>query len=147
MRIEKITTNKNQYLELLLLADESEEMIARYLERGDVFALYDDDLKSICVVATVDETTCELKNLATYEKFRGKGYAKALIKHISEYYKSSCKAMLVGTGEVPSILSFYENCGFTRSHLIKNFFTDHYDHPMFEEGIQLVDMIYLKKEL
>lgn len=55
--------------------------------------------------------------------------------------------MLVGTGEVPSILSFYENCGFTRSHLIKNFFTDHYDHPMFEEGIQLVDMIYLKKEL
>ena len=147
MRIEKITTNKNQYLELLLLADESEEMIARYLERGDVFALYDDDLKSICVVATVDETTCELKNLATYEKFRGKGYAKALIKHISEYYKNSCKAMLVGTGEVPSILSFYENCGFTRSHLIKNFFTDHYDHPMFEEGIQLVDMIYLKKEL
>lgn len=147
MRIEKITTNKNQYLELLLLADESEEMIARYLERGDVFALYDDDLKSICVVAAVDETTCELKNLATYEKFRGKGYAKALIKHISEYYKSSCKAMLVGTGEVPSILSFYENCGFTRSHLIKNFFTDHYDHPMFEEGIQLVDMIYLKKEL
>ncbi|MDD2965481.1 MAG: GNAT family N-acetyltransferase [Bacteroidales bacterium] len=147
MRIEKITTNKNQYLELLLLADESEEMIARYLERGDVFALYDDDLKSICVVAAVDEATCELKNLATYEKFRGKGYAKALIKHISEYYKSSCKAMLVGTGEVPSILSFYENCGFTRSHLIKNFFTDHYDHPMFEEGIQLVDMIYLKKEL
>lgn len=147
MRIEKITTNKNQYLELLLVADESEEMIARYLERGDVFALYDDDLKSICVVAAVDEATCELKNLATYEKFRGKGYAKALIKHISEYYKSSCKAMLVGTGEVPSILSFYENCGFTRSHLIKNFFTDHYDHPMFEEGIQLVDMIYLKKEL
>lgn len=55
--------------------------------------------------------------------------------------------MLLGTGEVPSILAFYERCGFTYSHRIKNFFTDNYDHIMFEEGVQLVDMIYLKKDL
>lgn len=147
MKIEKITTNKKQYLDLLLLADESEEMIDHYLEDGNMFALYDDDLKSICVVAAVDKETCELKNIATYEKYRGKGYAKALIKHISEYYKNSYHTMLVGTGEVPAILLFYEDCGFTRSHVIKNFFTDNYNHPMFEDGIQLIDMVYLKKEL
>lgn len=55
--------------------------------------------------------------------------------------------MLVGTGETPTILSFYESCGFEKSHHIKNFFTDNYDHLMFEEGVQLIDMIYLKKEL
>jgi len=55
--------------------------------------------------------------------------------------------MIVGTGEVLAILSFYENCGFEKSHSIKNFFTDNYDHPMFEEGIQLIDMVYLKKDL
>ena len=55
--------------------------------------------------------------------------------------------MLVGTGDFPPILSFYENCGFKKSHCIKNFFTDNYDHPMFEEGIQLIDMVYLKKDL
>ena len=55
--------------------------------------------------------------------------------------------MLVGTGETPAILSFYESCGFEISHRVKNFFTDNYDHPMFEDGIQLVDMIYLKKDL
>jgi len=27
------------------------------------------------------------------------------------------------------------------------FFTDHYDHPIFEGGVQLVDMIYLSKPL
>lgn len=27
---------------------------------------------------------------------------------------------------------------------IKNFFIDNYDHPMFEDGKQLVDMVYLK---
>jgi GNAT superfamily N-acetyltransferase len=147
MRIEKITDNKKQYLDLLLLADEQEDMIDRYLESGDMFALYDGDLKTVCVVAAIDKETCELKNIATYEKYQGKGYARALIKFISDHYKNEYKTMLVGTGETPAILSFYEGCGFERSHVIKNFFTDHYDHPMFEDGIQLVDMVYLKKKL
>ncbi len=55
--------------------------------------------------------------------------------------------MLVGTGETPAILSFYGSCGFQPAHRVKNFFTDHYDHPMFDGDIQLVDMIYLRKEL
>ena len=147
MRIEKITNNKKQFLDLLLLADESEEMIDKYLESGDLFALYDNDLKSICVVAAIDGDTCELKNIATYKKYQGQGYASALIKFISDYYKNNFKTMLVGTGETPAILSFYKSCGFEKSHVIKNFFTDHYDHPMFEDGIQLIDMIYLKKNL
>ena len=54
--------------------------------------------------------------------------------------------MLVGTGDVPSSLGFYHSCGFTESLRIQNFFTDHYDHPMFEDGKQLVDMVYLKRE-
>jgi GNAT superfamily N-acetyltransferase len=147
MRIEIITNNKKQYLDLLLLADEQEDMIDRYLESGDMFALYDDDLKTICVVVEIDKETCELKNIATYKKHQGKGYAKALINSISDYYKNNYKTMLVGTGETPTILSFYENCGFEKSHCIKNFFTDNYDHPMFEDGIQLIDMIYLKKKI
>ena len=147
MRIEKITDNKKQYLDLLLMADEQENMIDRYLENGDMFALYDDNLRTVCVVVAIDNETCELKNIATYKKYQGKGYAKALIKFISCFYKSKYKTMLVGTGEVPSILSFYESCGFEKSHSIKNFFTDNYDHLMFEEGIQLIDMVYLKKNL
>ena len=147
MRIEKIIHNKKQYLDLLLLADEQEDMIDKYLENGDMFALFDDHLKTVCVVVAIDSETCELKNIATYPKYQGKGYAKALIKFISDFYKDKYKTMLVGTGEVPSILSFYESCGFEKSHCIKNFFTDNYNHPMFEEGIQLIDMVYLKKEL
>ena len=147
MRIEKITNSKKQYLDLLLLADESEDMIDRYLESGVMFALFDDDLKNVCVVAAIDKETCELKNIATYEKYQGQGYGKALIKYILDYYKNSYKTMLVGTGETPAILSFYESCGFEKSHIIKNFFTDNYDHPMFEDGIQLIDMVYLKKKL
>lgn len=147
VRIEKIDDNKKQFLDLLLLADEQEDMIDNYLPTGDLFALYDDDLKSVCVVAPINSETCELKNIATYEKYQGKGYGRALINFISDYYKNHYKTMLLGTGEVPWILSYYESCGFEQSHRIKNFFTDNYDHPMFDGDIQLVDMIYLKKNL
>jgi GNAT superfamily N-acetyltransferase len=147
MKIEKITENKKQFLDLLLLADEQENMIDRYLPNGDLFALYDNELKSVCVVVPISSETCELKNIATYEKCQGNGYGRALINFISDFYKNDYKTMLVGTGETPTILSFYKSCGFEKSHLVKNFFTDNYDHPMFDGDIQLVDMIYLKKIL
>ena len=54
MDIILLTENKKQYIDLLLLADEQESMIDRYLERGDMFVLNDNGVKAICVVA--DET-------------------------------------------------------------------------------------------
>ncbi len=147
MTIEKIITDKKQFLDLLLLADEQESMIDRYLDRGDLFGLYDGEVKSVCVVAPVDGNVCELKNIATVPEFQGKGYGTALVEFICDYYKDNYKTMLVGTGESPGILSFYERCGFVRSYRIPNFFTDNYDHPMFDGGVQLVDMVYLKKDL
>ena len=148
MEIKQICENKKQFLELLLLADEQESMIDRYLERGQLFALYDDgDLKSDCVVTQESETECELKNIATYEACHGKGYGSKLLQHIFSHYRGKYRDMTVGTGDSPWILRFYEKNGFQISHRLKNFFTDNYDHPMFDNGIQLVDMVYLKKSL
>ncbi|MCL2072978.1 MAG: GNAT family N-acetyltransferase [Marinilabiliaceae bacterium] len=64
-------------------------MIDKYLPTGDLFALYDNDLKTVCVVAPIDSDTCELKNIATYEKYQGKGYGKALLKFIFDFYKNT----------------------------------------------------------
>lgn len=146
MEIKRILSDKKQFLDLLLLADEQEDMIDRYLERGDVFALYDGDLKSICVVTKEDAGIYELKNIATYDRYQGKGYGKALVNYILDYYKGKCKSMFVGTGDSPLTVPFYEHCGFIISHRVKNFFTDNYNHPIFENGIQLVDMVYLRRD-
>jgi GNAT superfamily N-acetyltransferase len=147
MEVVQIFSNKKQFLELLLLADEQESMIDRYLEAGDLFALYDGDLRSVCVVLKVNDGIYEIKNIATYEEFQGMGYGKYLIRFIFEHYRDECNTMFVGTGDIPSITKFYEKCGFNYSHKIKNFFVDNYDHLMFESGIQLIDMVYFKKEL
>ena len=145
MKIEYIGEDKKRFLDLLLLADEQEDMIDKYLPHGDLFALYDGDLKSVCVVVPIDRETCELKNIATYEKYQGNGYGRALLHFIFDFYQGDYKTMLVGTGETKGILSFYESLGFTTSHRIKNFFTDHYNHPMFDGDNQLVDMIITKR--
>ena len=148
MKITKIEDNsKINFMELLLLADEDSKMIEKYLYRGDLFALYDDDLKSVCVVTQESDDVCELKNIATYEKWHGKGYGSKLLDHVTSYYKGKYGTMLVGTGDVPRALQFYQKNGFNISHRIKDFFTDNYDHLMFEDGIQLVDMVYLSKSL
>ena len=135
------------FMELLLLADEEIQMIEKYLYRGEMFALYDDSLKSVCVVTQESGGVCELKNIATDEKWQGKGYGSKLLNHIFSHYKGKYTTMLVGTGDISWIIEFYQNNGFRLSHRIQNFFTDNYDQPMFEEGVQLVDMVYLSKIL
>ena len=50
-------------------------------------------------------------------------------------------------GNQVSTIGFYEKCGFARSHRVKNFFVDNYDHVIIEDGKQLVDMVYLKMSL
>lgn len=143
-----ITQNKKQYLDLLLLADEQESMIDRYLERGELYALYDNsELVSVCVITQEGEGIYEIKNIATYPQYQRKGYGRQLIHFLFEHYRNKCHTMLVGTGESPLTVPFYESCGFTYSHRIPNFFTDHYDHPIIEAGKLLTDMVYFKKEL
>ena len=147
MEIKIIESGKKDFLRLLLLADEQESMIDRYLARGELFALYDGGLKSVCVVTREGEDVCELKNIATDEKWHGKGYGSKLLNHIFSHYQGKYKTMLVGTGDIPWIIRFYQKNGFRISHRVENFFIDNVDHPMFDGGVQLVDMVYLSKIL
>lgn len=144
MEIKTINENKEEFMDLLLLGDEQENMVKKYLNRGELYALYDNDLKTVCVVTQESENIYEIKNIATYEKYQGKGYGSYMIKYIIEKYKGKCSQLLVGTGEDDKILSFYKSFGFIYSHTVKDFFINNYDHEIFENGKQLKDMIYLK---
>ncbi len=147
MKILEVKENKKQFLELLLLADEQEDLIDNYLDRGTMFVLDDDGIKAECVVTDEENGIIEIKNIATYPEFQGKGYGKALIEFVARKYKNQFSVLQVGTGESPQTLGFYEKCGFARSHVVKDFFINNYDHPIFEGGIKLVDMIYLQRLL
>ncbi len=147
MQIREVTENKKSYLSLLLLADEQEDMIDRYFERGTMFVLDDEGVKGECVVTDEGNGVLEIKNIATAPEHHGKGYGKALIEYVAGRYKGQFSVLQVGTGDSPLTIPFYEKCGFVRHHRIKKFFVENYDHPIMECGVQLVDMIYLRRGL
>lgn len=147
MLIKEIIDDKMLYMDLLLLADEQKDMIHRYLEKGTMYVLDDSGVKAECIVTDEGNGILEIKNIAVKPEYQGRGYGKTLINFLIHRYTGKYSILQVGTGDSPLSIPFYEKCGFVRSHIIPNFFTDNYDHPIYESGIQLVDMVYLQRPL
>ena len=123
MKIREVNKNKKQFISLLLLADEQESMVDRYLEKGTMYVLEDNDVKAECVVTDEGNGILEIKNIAVDPENQGKGYGKALIDFLASKYADEY------------------------SHKIPNFFTDNYDHTIYEGGVQLIDMVYLQRHI
>lgn len=145
-KIIKIDTDKKNYLNLLLIGDESESMIDRYLDKCNLYVGFiDNEPIALCATVNVDTEVIEIKNLAVLSKYRQQGYGRSMLEFVENLY--SGKTIIIGTGETPSTLRFYKSCGYSYSHRILNFFTDNYPAPIIEENIMLCDMVYLKKAL
>lgn len=131
MQVKKIE-NKEDYIDLLLEADPSKDMIHKYLNDSDVYALKkEDELISIAVILHIDRKTLELKNIVTKENYRNKGYAKTLLKSLCGNYKQKYDRMLVGTTE--NNIPFYVKQGFDKyEKTIKNFFIDNYKEEIIK---------------
>ena len=144
--ITEVYSDRKQFLPLLLIGDESETMIDRYIGQGNLYAGFLDGVPiAVVMTVSIDSTTVEVKNLAVADRFRRQGYGRRMLRHIENRHPG--KNILIGTGETPSTLRFYKSCGFTYSHRIPDFFTDNYPDPIIEEGVRLRDMIYLKKSV
>lgn len=146
-----VTEHKTRFLSLLLLADEQESMINRYLSRGRLYVMtrpaQSDAVIAVAVVTDEGQGTLELKNLAVAPAFQRQGYGKMMIEYLASLYRTTHRILLVGTGDSPLTLPFYHRCGFTYSHTLPDFFTLHYDHPIIEGGRRLRHMICLKRPL
>lgn len=139
---------RRAHMPLLLLADESPEMIERYLMRGDMYVLTENgETLAQCIVINEGDGVLELKSISVLPERQGQGYGRMLIMDMIARYRGAYHTMIVGTGDSPISVPFYEACGFARSHVIEDFFIDNYDHPMVEGGVLLKDMVYLKRSL
>lgn len=148
MDIRRIESGRRDFLPLLLLGDEQEDMIDRYLDRGTLLALYDGGLRAVCVVTEEAPGVFEIKNLAVEPAFQRRGYGRAMVGHVADACRTAGGTrLLVGTGDSPLTLPFYRACGFRESHRVPGFFLRYYDHPIYEGGRLLSDMIYLSMEL
>ena len=132
-QIKQVSTDKKQFLSLLLLADEQESMIDRYLDRGDLFVMYVDEATWIAVAVITEEEkgVYELKNLAVDPAYQRKGIGRQMVDFLCRHYQQTGHTLLV----------------VTYSHTLPGFFTENYDHPIVEDGKVLTDMIYFRKDL
>lgn len=133
---------------LLLLADESEAMVARYLPRGELWVAERGD--ALCAVAVLTDeggALCELKNLAVAPACQRQGVGRSFVAFLCERYAARFRAMRVGTGETPRTLGFYRACGFRPTGRLPGFFTQHYPKPIVDDGILLRDMVLLERGL
>ena len=147
MEFRRISDSKRAFLPLLLLGDEQEAMINRYLDRGTLWALYDGGLRAVCVVTEEGAGDFEIKNLAVTPESQRQGYGRAMVEHVVRQCRGRGKRLLVGTGDSPLTLPFYEACGFRECGRIEGFFVENYDHPIYEAGRRLTDMVLLDMEL
>ena len=147
MEFRRVAGEKREWMDLLLLADESEEMIGRYLDRGEMYLLeHRGEVLGSCVLTREGPDTWELKSLAVYPRRQGRGWGKALVAFARGYCRArGARRLTVGTGDSPATLGFYRSCGFTPTHRLKDFFTENYP-PIWDaaKGDHLRDMVYLE---
>lgn len=147
--INEITEDRQQFLSYLLLADESEEVVLSYIHDGHLFVIeHNEKIIGVALYIETEDGHIELKNIGLIPSARGKGFGNQVILQGFTYFKKSgYKKMIVGTAN-SSIdnIKFYQRLGF-RMMAIKRDFFKNYPTPIFENGIQALDMIMFEKDL
>lgn len=136
--------------ELLLLADETTEAIDQYIFNCDIYVLHDGE-RNIAVMALYknSNTELEIKNIAVTESYRNKGIGSILINKAKEIALDKLyQKLTVGTSDTGfQQIRFYEKNGFLKTGIRKNFFIENYPEPIYENGLQMRDMVLLTHHL
>ena len=112
-------------------------------------AIVENEIVGEFVLIKTHPRTIEIVNIAVKDEFQGKGIGKALVfRAIEEARIMNAKTIEIGTGNSGfKQLKLYQKCGFRIVGVDIDFFIKNYDEELFEEGIQIKDMIRLRKEL
>lgn len=130
-------------LALLLDADPSERKVRGYLPRCACFAAFvADELVGACLVLPLGEGVAEIINLAVSPAHQGRGIGRRLLEHaIADATARGLRRLELGTGTFGHQLTLYQRVGFRAERVDRDFFVDHYDEPLFENGVRHRDML------
>ena len=134
-------------LDLLLLADPSVDQINQYLPNSTtLLAETNTEIVGVCVLLKKDSHEMEIMNLAVSEKHQRQGIGSYLLQQALDFASSQkISRLLIGTADSSTHqLNLYQRTGFTEYERISNFFIDHYENPIYENGVQARDMIRLE---
>ena len=144
--IQEIIENKLDYATLLCESDPNINLVENYLRDGRLFAYFEKQTPLAFIAAKeINDTTVEIKNLLTLEKYRGHGYGKALIQHIEKLYQNKLTFLIGTANSSMTNMLIYTKRGYHYSHKIENFFIDYYPQEIYENNMQATDLLYFSK--
>lgn len=144
--IQEILENKQDYASLLCESDPNINLVENYLRDGRLFAYFENNEPiSFIVVKETNDTTLEIKNVLTLEKYRGRSLAKALIQYVENLYKNKTTYLIGTANSSITNMLIYTKLGYTYSHKIENFFIDYYPQEIYENNMQATDLLYFSK--
>lgn len=139
---------REKLLDLLLLADEDENTVRGYMNLGRMFEINENNLRAGVIQIIEYDTHSEVKNIAIIPELQGQGIGKKALRFVEQIsYDDGAQLMKVGTAN-SSIknIAFYQKAGYRLDSITHDFFTNYKD-PIYENGIQAIDMLYFSKEL
>jgi ribosomal protein S18 acetylase RimI-like enzyme len=153
MRIVPAGSERDAYLPLLRLADESESEVRGYYQQGDLYALDDAPLRPLGIVLALPEPdgSVELKAVAVAAARHGQGIGKRLLTAVlADLRARGVKRVVVGTGNSGiGPLAYYQKAGFRLWKIERDFFSPARGYPagLAENGIPLRDIVWMDQEL
>ncbi|WP_313467992.1 GNAT family N-acetyltransferase [Carnobacterium sp.] len=141
--------DRKTYLELFLIADESEAMVTLYLNEGEAGLIQlKGETIGVVLFTFPDRHSVEVKNIAILQKHQNNGFGKqVLVIATDRYAAKGFRFLFVGTANSSiSNIAFYQKAGFRLDSIKKGFFLD-YPEVIIEDGIQAKDMLVFKKDL
>ncbi len=130
---------------LLLEADPSIERVNQYLEGSLCYvAVIQKEIVGVCVLNPIDKNRIELFNIAVLPENQKSGIGSQLLQFVLDSVREkNFESVELGTGTFGYQLTFYQRFGFRVASILKNYFINNYDEPIFENEIQLKDMLRL----
>ena len=148
--IRQLGISENIPYQLLLLADETKEAIDKYIFESEIFIIENNgEIIALYALKAINSEQIEIKNIAVKADFQGRGIGSFLLENAFERAKKSgFQSLLIGTGDASlRQLTLYQRQGFKKYDVVKNFFIDNYPEVIYENGLQLKDMIILEKQI
>ncbi|MEV1250089.1 GNAT family N-acetyltransferase [Nonomuraea sp. NPDC050022] len=153
IRIVSAGSDRDAYLPLLRLADDSESEVRGYYQTGDLYVLDDETLRPLAVILVIPQPdgSTEFKAVAVDAERHGEGIGKRMIAGVlAELKVRGVTRVVVGTGNSGvGELAFYQKAGFRLHRIERDFFgpARGYADGIEENGIPLRDMVWMDQEL
>ena len=144
---------RERFLPLLLLADESLEQVRSYMHSGELYALIGHAGDAVGIVLTVpaEHGAVELKAVAVDTAQQNRGIGRRLLAAVIEdLRKRGVPRAIVGTANAGiGQLAYYQKAGFRLLRIERDFFSPARGYPavMEDNGIRLRDMVWMDLEL